>query len=191
MTVALDAVRRASAGRHLALEALPAQARMLCDDYAVAEYVLALQRLYGFYEPLSTATPYGAHIPDAGSRLTGRLQALAEDLGDLGVTPLALEGIARCESLPALRSSDRELGCAYVIEGSTLGGRYISKHLARVFADRPRPLPMRFLAGDGKRIGEDWLGFCSRLNSDTVDVAEVCDGTCATFDAMIAWLSES
>jgi heme oxygenase len=163
---------------------------MLCDDYAVAEYVLALQRLYGFYEPLSTRTRYGAHVPEAGSRLTQRLGALAKDLSELGVSPHALDTIPRCETLPALRTPDRELGCAYVIEGSTLGGRFISKHLTRIFADRPRPIPMLFLAGDGKRAGTDWLRFCSRLNSDAIDLAEVCSGTCATFDAMIAWLSE-
>lgn len=186
----IDAVRSASAGRHLALEALPAQARMLCDDYAVAEYVVALQQLYGFYEPLSTLTRYGTHVPEAGSRLTGRLRALAQDLSDLGVAPPALETIPRCESLPELPTPDRELGCAYVIEGSALGGRFISKHLARILAHRSRPIPMLFLAGDGKRIGDDWLGFCTRLNSGATDAVEVCSGACATFDAMISWLSE-
>ena len=66
-----------------------------------------------------------AGLPAAQSRLDGRrLRALADDLAVLGTAPLQ-------ESPPPLALANRAeaIGALYVIEGASLGGRVIARHI--------------------------------------------------------------
>ena len=82
-------------------------------------------------------------------------------------------------------------GCLYVLEGSTLGGRVISRHVqSRLGSDVPRA----FLDAYGSRTGERWQAFRAALagaprNRD-VD-ARIIAGARATFEAFTAWLTTS
>jgi heme oxygenase len=185
----LDTVRRATADSHRLLESMPAQARLMCDDFTFAEYRSTLQRLYGFYEPLARTLVAEVHTEHWGLRIAARAELIASDLVELGLLTAGLREIARCKRLPAFHSADRALGCAYVLEGATLGGRVIFKQLARVLGRRGR-FPARFFAGDGERTSVHWRRFCATLNADTADVDEMCSGAADAFDAMAAWLAE-
>ena len=168
---------------------MPTQARLLCDDYELTEYRALLERFYGFYAALALESPVGAKADEWKSRVAERAKLLELDLLDLGLSPAEIALCPRCRHLPAIDTSDRVLGCAYVLEGSTLGGRVIFKHLSRVFASR-EALPLRFFAGDGSGTAERWRHFCTSLDADAVDADEVCAAACAVFDALAAWLAE-
>jgi heme oxygenase len=185
---ALEAVRGATAQSHRSLEAMPGQARLLAADFSRAEYRAALERMYGFYEPLGRALGAQAHARTWGERVAQRTELLRCDLLDIGLSPADVNGLARCARLPEVDTPDRALGCAYVFEGATLGGRVIFKHLTRIFA--APDVPLRFFAGDGARTAESWRRFCDVLNATASNVDEVCAAARAAFDAMAAWLGE-
>ncbi len=186
---ALAVVRRTTAERHSRLEALPSQARLLCRDYQPTEYATLLQRLYGFYDPLCTVLAQGDYLARFGLRIAARLAGLRLDLLELGLPSAEVEALPRCAQLPPLDTPDRVLGSAYVIEGSALGGRVITKHLMRVFPASGGSA-LRFFAGDGERTREHWERFCARLNAEARDIDRVCVAACATFDALTAWLAQ-
>jgi heme oxygenase len=186
---ALDSVRRATAESHRLLETMPVQARLLAQDFSVGEYRCMLQRMYGFYEPLGHAIVAHEHAARWGSRVADRVELLRCDLVDLGLTGAELRSLERCTHLPPLDTADRALGCAYVLEGSTLGGRVIFKHLTRVFPDRAG-IPLRFFAGDGDRTAENWRRFCTAFNATAADVDEVSAAASAAFDSIAAWLRQ-
>jgi heme oxygenase len=185
----LEALRRATAESHLRLEAMSGQTRLLAPDFTLAEYRCALERMYGFYEPLGRALSAHEHATTWGARVAQRADLLRCDLLGLGSTAADVDGLARCTQLPLPDTPDRALGCAYVFEGSTLGGRVIFKHLARVFPQRA-DVPLSFFAGDGERTGDNWRCFCAALNGAAANVDEVCAAACSAFDAMAAWLGE-
>lgn len=179
-----DIVRSATEDCHRRLEALPSQTRLMAKDFDLAEYRSTLLRLHGFYEPLAAA--FAQHAPTliAGVRLRRRVEALQCDLFELCYSPADLAAAPLCGSLPSLETFDRALGCAYVIEGSSLGGRMIFAHILRYAG----AVPLRFFAGDGEGTSLAWKQFCAQLNAEAVRVDEVCLGACKTFDALAAWL---
>jgi heme oxygenase len=186
---ALESVRTATAESHRLLEAMPVQARLLAQDYSAAEYRCMLERMYGFYEPLGHAIAAHEHAGKWGLRVADRVELLRSDLAELGLTAADLSNLERCTRLPLVDTADRALGCAYVLEGATLGGRVIFKHLMRVFPDRAA-IPLRFFAGDGDRTAESWRRFCGAFNASAADVDEVSAAACAAFDSIAAWLNE-
>jgi heme oxygenase len=185
----LEALRSATAHGHRQLEAVPSSVRLLSDDYRMSEYRELLQRLYGLYEPLATAMSAGEPAGIWSGRVAARAEALRRDLFDLGVGAEDLERIARCAALPDLQTADDVLGCAYVLEGSNLGGRVIHKHLCGVFAGEP-VLPLRFFAGDGTQTAAQWRTFCAAVDAQTTNVEELCRAACVTFEAVHDWLEQ-
>jgi heme oxygenase len=135
-----------------------------------------LQRL-GAWEALGLSASERAKLP-----------LLEADLQALGQDPRTLP---HCPAPPRLRDVAEAFGCVYVLEGSTLGGRVISRHVqARLGADVPR----RFLDAYGARTGENWQTFRSALSAAArarnID-GRVIAGAKATFESFTAWLSAS
>lgn len=183
---ALDAVRVATAEHHRRLEALPSQTRLMAHADDPAEYRSTLIRLYGFHAPLAAAFAREAPALFAGIRLGRHVEALRHDLFDLGLSAADVASVPLCTALPSLGTLDQALGCAYVVEGSSLGGRVIFKHLSQ----RSGAGPLRFFAGDGEHTASAWRGFCAQLNAEVTCVDEACASACATFEVLTAWLDE-
>ena len=89
-----------------------------------------------------------------------RLARLADDLRHLGLSPPALPPPA----LPALATEAAALGSMYVVEGSTLGGRLIARHVADTLQLRP-DAGLSYYHGHGAGSGRAWQTFCTRLNA--------------------------
>ena len=93
--------------------------------------------------------------------------------------------------LPAPRSAAQALGCLYVIEGSTLGGRELARrldHLLPPGSDAGR----RFLLGHGPRHGTMWREFCAALEQcgDTPEGrAEMTGAALAAFAVFGDWFA--
>jgi heme oxygenase len=183
----LARLKRETAAEHAAIEAA---ASITHEGLSVAEYRRYLEQSYAFYQPieplLASAGVWEALGLPAGEREKRGL--LARDLRHLGSEPTRLP---ICPMLPELGDLDRAMGCAYVLEGSTLGGRYISRH---VQARLGREMPREFLECYGSKTGERWRAFRAALGRHArggdVD-HRIIAGARATLSAFTRWLIES
>ena len=94
-------------------------------------YMDFLRRLFGFYDPLETLL--GEFL---ASEISLQFEArrksglLALDLRHLGDSVTDVTRILRCTGLPVIASRATAFGALYVLEGATLGGQILSRHLA-------------------------------------------------------------
>ncbi|MBY0254738.1 MAG: biliverdin-producing heme oxygenase, partial [Methylobacterium organophilum] len=118
-------LRAATDPAHRALEvSLDWQARVATLD----GYRDLLGRLYGFHAVWEAAIGSGlADEPFLAPRR--RLALLAADLDHLGLRPDAVAALPR-PAAPALHGPAAATGALYVLEGSTLGGQLIGRHIA-------------------------------------------------------------
>lgn len=137
-------LRRATEDAHLRLHALDPFARLAAGGIGRAEYAALLRRLLGFQLAVEarlaaapSLAPYGLDI--AGRRRSAVIRA---DLAALGEPEEAPEPAA----LPAFGSAAAALGCLYVVEGATLGGRMLARGLDHLLDG---PAGRRFLEGEG------------------------------------------
>jgi magnesium chelatase accessory protein len=126
----LAALRAATAPTHAAVERLPIMARLTSPAVTAADYcryLRAMARVYGSLEPpLYAAVGAGLSLARVDALgLRPKLPALHADLAALGLEPPAPEP----GSAPA--ELNLALGGLYVLEGATLGGRVIARHLRR------------------------------------------------------------
>lgn len=183
----LARLKQETAAEHAAIEGA---ARIMDPGLTLDRYRHYLEQSYGFYAPvepeLARLGAWEALGLSAAER--AKLPLLEADLAALGSDVAALP---RAASTPRLRDVTEALGCLYVLEGSTLGGRVIARHVqARLGAHVPR----RFLDGYGPRTGETWQIFRNALaaaarqrNAD----ARIISGARSTFEAFTAWLVTS
>lgn len=91
-------------------------------------------------------------------------------------------------SLAAPVSTGGVLGRLYVLEGSTLGGQIIVRHLASVAGGRDHD--WRCFTPYGDATGPMWIGlrrFTSQWVSDGGDLQAVVEEATATFGSLAAW----
>jgi heme oxygenase len=176
-------LRRETAPEHAAIEAASGilHQGLTCDEYR--NY---LERWFGFVAPLEAELQrlnvWDALGLDAAER--SKRESLESDLAELGATVCALP----LAELPELRGLPEAVGSAYVIEGSTLGGRVLSRHVQACLGAR---VPRRFLEVYGPHTGERWQAFRAALPTyavghDTRD--RMIAGAKSTFRAFTHWL---
>jgi heme oxygenase (biliverdin-IX-beta and delta-forming) len=147
-------------------------------------YRAVLTSFYSLYAPIEQrlAQHGTAALPDWRDRCKQHL--LASDLRAMGTT--ALPPTAPAAALPRLDTPARALGCWYVLEGATLGGRTIRRHLANVL-----DVPLAFFDSYGSAVPRKWHSFTTTLEARVAagaDPDEVVDGAVATFTAFEGWL---
>lgn len=175
-------LKEATAAQHRAVESLPAMAsltsnRVTRDDYRA--YLSRIARVYASLEPPLIAalkTALAAHGV-AGPEVRPKLPALLADCADEG---LAAPQPAPFE-LPA--SVSAAAGGLYVLEGATLGGRVIARHLRRHL---PGGLPAtHFLDFHGDAASAAWQAFSAGLDDlaarGLIAPEEAVDGACLVF----------
>ncbi len=112
---------------------------------------------------------------DIGQHL--RAYLLASDLDRLGLSPPS-----RWTPVDRLPSFGHALGCLYVLEGSSLGGRMIAGVVEAAIGE----VPTTFLTGQSRSHPAPWASVCSALTLfDELggDGDAVVSGACATFAA--------
>ena len=137
---------------------LEAQLHLLDEALSATRYEALLVRFHAVWQGLE---------PRLASRLDRafwaprrRLPWLDADLAALGLAPPAPV------AAPELADEAAALGALYVVEGSTLGGRIILRHL-----DRLGLQPATYFAGYGDATGAMWKGFVARLEAAPPDAA--------------------
>ena len=163
-----------------------------CDSYRQR-----LIQFYGFYSPLEAALQtrcamqsdrYSLEVLQM-SMLLPRLHKsllLRQDLHYLGITTTDL---AQCRALPTIQTPAQVLGCLYVLEGATLGGRMITQHIQATLGIKPTT-GGSFFDGYAGQTGRMWNAMRQILLSAAVDAqAEnaMVASAIATFTAMRNW----
>ena len=131
-------------------------------------YRQQLEQFYGFYAPLEEALlargkcladePAEATLSAAiASALVFRLTKTAHLQQDLQYLGVRTRGLVLCSHLPPLGTQAEVLGCLYVIEGATLGGRMITQHVRSTLGITPTT-GGSFFDGYGDDTGRMWQG---------------------------------
>lgn len=153
-------------------------------------YCAQIQRFHGFLVSWETTIEESAHA----SLLAGRAKRhlTQADLEFAGLTPGEIEGLPRCLSLPRLETLTQVLGSVYVLEGSTLGGQMISRHLEKNLGYNGGA-GYRYHQSYGAEVPLRWREFKETLlkqsGPDTDD--EIVASATSTFVNLHAWFAGS
>jgi heme oxygenase len=182
----LGCLKDGTAAQHEALERRVDLANRLRDP---ATYAGLLGRFYGFYAPLEAALGRVGGYESVGLDFAERRKAalLRRDLIALGRDP---DGFP-LRPTPAVGSLASALGTLYVLEGATLGGRFITATVAARLGLTP-DRGCGFFASYGARVGAMWAAFRAALvayaTGEEVET-EVVAAANDTFDALDRWLA--
>jgi heme oxygenase (biliverdin-IX-beta and delta-forming) len=146
-------------------------------------YRFVLRVFHGFYRPIEAALPLfapGQSFDGQDRRKAASAAADLADLGDAGPWPL-------CDDLPPLDTLARQVGCLYVVEGSTLGGQHIYRHVAGPLGLTPTR-GGRFFHGYGPDTGPRWNAFLQYLTGFENQADEVVGSACETFARFAKWI---
>jgi len=186
----MDCLRSDTRSAHRALER---QLDLLADDLHLARYLRLIELFYGFYTPLEAQLLSDDRLPWTQLGLDPRVRRkagwLAADVSALAGSPLA--ALPLCTDLPDVSAADAAFGCLYVLEGATLGGRVISRHLTRTLGIGPQT-GARFHHGYGEDSAAMWRAFQAaglRHAALGADPEQVVRGANATFEALARWCS--
>jgi heme oxygenase len=158
-----------------------------------ARYIGVLRAFHGFYvsfEPLCrrAAGPAGATL-DLATRV--KLPLLTADLSAMGHSPWHILTLPRCRNFPTVTSTSQAMGALYVIEGATLGGQLIRRHLLSVL-DLDAGTGAAFFTGYGERTRDMWTRFAGHVDRAAgLDVDAMIVTAIETFDALERWFVES
>lgn len=183
-------LREATAEVHARLHEVPAFLALAAGRLTLPAYGDLLVRLLGFHAAVEAALaaapslhPYGIDLAERG-----RSPALRADLAALGRAAPEPPHLA---PLPRLDTAARALGCLYVTEGSTLGGRQLARGLDPLLpggAEAGRA----FLLGHGARHGAMWQACCAAVEAcgrEADGLAGMAAAAAETFAAFEAWFA--
>ena len=183
-------------GTRIYHDALERKMAPLLSTLSIHTYTALVQKLFGFYKPLEeriAALPGWHNLPiDLCRRQKAPL--LARDLLWLKVTQPQLSQLPQCEHLPEVKSITEALGCLYVLEGATLGGQIIGRHLKKNLAlDEDRGCA--FFCSYGDEVGLMWNSFREMLSSHCskhgrTEEEQLVKSACETFVSLDYWLFE-
>ncbi|MEI8209163.1 MAG: biliverdin-producing heme oxygenase [Methylococcales bacterium] len=182
----LITLRNATGPLHKRLET---NLNLLSPSFSRMDYLRLVRAFWGYYRPLE-ASLIGVPelhdwLPDIAMR--SKLPLLAADLKALGVDGDVLDRLSICHELPACTDLTTALGCLYVLEGSTLGGQVISRHLKDLF-NLNAENGAAFFTGYGEQTGSMWQTFKAVLMVATVDEDALIHAACETFITLDHWL---
>ena len=154
-----------------------------------AGYQALLARFYGFH---ATWEPAAAGVlPDAAFfDPRRRTHLLAADLLYLGMDREAIGGLPVCR-LRQPASEAEALGGLYVLEGSTLGGQLVARHVAATLG-LTGDAGLSYYTAHGAQCGRMWRLFCSEMNArlrSQRQQDDAIDGAGRTFTELRGWLA--
>jgi heme oxygenase len=185
---AMRALREATHEEHEAIERV---VPLTQDHLRLPDYVAYLERALGFYAPLEARlSPALAGVPALDLAARQKTPLLERDLESLGVDAGRRAELPRCApELPA--SPSAALGVLYVLEGATLGGRIIARHLEKNLPELPASA-RRFLEPYGEDTGPRWKAFGAAVEAfaagPDADLDAMCAAARTTFTRYGEWL---
>lgn len=166
-------------------QALENSLNLMDHHLTPADYLRTLQRFHAFvarWEANAAQSCPERLRPFFEQRR--RAYLAGEDLRFFGAEPLT-----EIPELPGTASPAVFWGEMYVMEGSTLGGQLISRHLETVLGLR-NGIGYSYFRGHGAETGAVWKVFCRTLNHEAADLdcAQIIASARQIFDSFRAWL---
>jgi heme oxygenase len=163
---------------------------LMRESWSLDEYIALLEGVSGYVAVWENAV--AARMPaDLQAFFDARRKTalLASDLAFLTDDPTRIAVLSMAKDMPPLDTVGGLMGSMYVIEGSTLGGRFIAPHVAKLFhLDSGRG--NAYFEAYGERTGSMWNAFretaSATVPSDQYDMAIT--SAIATFDGLHVWL---
>ena len=189
----LTRLRAKTGSAHLAIE----QTLNLTDpSLTLIRYLHRIKQFYSFYKPLESrllelSSGIAPWLDIRNRQKTAFLEADLQSMNQ--AIPNTGEPLTLCTALPQLNSTAECFGCLYVLEGATLGGVVISKHIQDMLGVTPETGGL-FFHGYGQRTGEMWREFraaMSLFDAQTHQQDQVIVAARATFDTLRHWCAKS
>lgn len=187
----LTALRSHTAYWHQQLEQTDISKALLQDDLTPEVYKLYLQKMYGFVQafeaqilPLITNV-----IPDWQERK--KAAALKADLIKLGASDAAIAALP-VFSITENYTEAAALGAMYVMEGSSLGGAVIYKHVAKKLG-LDGETGAGYFKGYGPETGSRWKAFIGSFTDYAVihqQQQTIMDSATHTFKQIYHWFQD-
>ncbi|HTV24252.1 MAG TPA: biliverdin-producing heme oxygenase [Polyangiaceae bacterium] len=191
-------LREETSREHAALEA---SVPLLSETVSRADYVRFLTLIGAFHATVEQRVTLVDGLASVVADLPERRKAalIARDLAALGVDAAAFSAgpasLGRCphepESravVPSIASIDRALGILYVLEGSTLGGQHLHRHLS-VSLPEVTASASHFLTCYGPKTGQMWRTFRQHVEraAPELDAEVVIDAAREAFAVLLDW----
>jgi len=155
----------------------------------LAAYRRRLEQFHGFYRPVEERLQILGDWNKLGIDIAARRKApfLEADLRVLAAE--AVENLPVCWELPNLTDVVDGFGCLYVLEGSTLGSQFISRHVQKVLGVTPEA-GGRYFHGYGEQTGKMWREFGAVLTAFAVEREtqdRIVENAITTFRRLRGW----
>jgi heme oxygenase len=192
MSTLMERLRAETRAQHVATEAIPFSSAILDGTITRAAYAGQLAAYLPVHRALEAAIAAGGHpaLAAAWTDDMARTPLLEADLAALGVdhpgdSRAMREGEAMAAWIGDLADRDpvAVLGVLYVLEGSTLGGALLRRHIADAFGLRDAGL--RYYSPYGTGPKPHWVAFGERMNaavSSEADADRIVAAAGETFD---------
>lgn len=160
-----DQIKNDTHTHHQALEAM--MIRQLKAMKSIADYTDVLEVFYSYFGGLEQQIKAQLHD---GFAIDERRKAgdLAADLTHYGA---AIPSLATEDDLPKIENHLQAIGALYVIEGSTLGGKYISQMISKQL-EQADDAGLSFFNGYGENTMAMWSDFKTYMNKQAKNEAE-------------------
>jgi heme oxygenase len=182
---------------HRRLHEIPSFLALRAGSISRADYSALLLRLLGLHTPIDERLAALQPMPElawyhAAAASASRAARLRCDLAALGMAPGAIDAAPRADALlPPLADAATALGCAWVVEGSALGGRLLASRLSADLGLTSMnggafftPLPSQ---------QERWSACCTAVEACGASadrLAPMLAAAEATFAGFAAWMAE-
>lgn len=182
-------LRTETANRHTALESLMFVNEIMNNSLSIDQYKKLLTINYIIHQKLENklANMLDANLAeelDMKNRM--KLAALEKDLAYWKIDSLTLPAL-NFEMFVPEKNNVAVLGALYVLEGATLGGKVIKKHILANPAFAEHEDGLNYYGVYGEELGSKWKTFVSILNKTVAETDyELCVSSAnATFDNLI------
>lgn len=192
----MEKLKLETKANHTQTEQVSNMKRLFANDYSLAEYQQHLEKMYGY---LTGVEPLLQQALDDELRTVMQARSrrvwLKQDLLNFGLTDAQISALPVCTAPAYINSLPHSLGAYYVLEGSSLGGQVICKHLSQHFGEAVTD-KLHFYQGHGEQTRGHWQQFAELINARFPDAsqpeaAEMVKAAQLTFDSIADWLKTS
>ncbi len=189
----LQNLKQTTLPQHEALERNPLSTALMSPELTREQYLHVLQRFYGFVKPVEEQIyPLLTNVLGNTDKFE-RAAMLREDLAILGMSSAEIDALPLLHTLPPASDAAAALGIVYVLEGSKLGGQFISRHVGSTLGISAEN-GLRFYAGHGRETGAIWNEFRQAMADFAVDSGQedvLIQSAAHTFDTFKTWLDSA
>ena len=157
-----EQVKALTSSAHQALEKY--LVKIIRQISSAEDYKRLLLLFYGYYKPVENLIE--ANLVNS-STVPLHIRKSEQLLADISEIDLQEDLIPLAKSLPVLQTNTQALAALYVLEGSTLGGKYILQ-MVRKNTDLPEGTADSFLSGHGIQTEVNWKCFTDFLNEEII-----------------------